>query len=387
MELSTFVSRKLLHDRREQRSNSFPLYSHTHHRRHSRERGNLFTRAHRAVRWDKYSQRKTSTNAETASPIIVILANAGIHLSACTEQCVGISTHSDKHSKCRESTVNAVVPSTHNARFRMDPRLREDDKQKTKETSKQENVWDGVEYFCLQKTAARQTRTALKFVSIIEPHPPSPSFSRTRESIYPRAPSMALGKVLTVVNIYKRRNSVPHRRHSRERGNPFTRAHRAWRWDKYSQRKTSTNAETASPIIVILANAGIHLSARTEQCVGKSPYSDKHSKCRESTVNAVVPSTRNERFRMDPRLREDDKQKTKETSKQENVWEGVEYFCLQKAAVRQTRTAFKFVSIIEPHPPSPSFSRTRESIYPRAPSMALGKVLTAANIPNAERAQ
>ncbi|EPM7729085.1 hypothetical protein ACTQYC_002102, partial [Vibrio vulnificus] len=48
-------------------------------------------------------------------------------------------------------------------------------------------------------------------------------------------------------------------------------------------------------------------------------------------MNAVVPSTHNERFRMDPRLREDDKQKTKETSKQENVWEGVEYFCLQKA--------------------------------------------------------
>ncbi|EGQ9239309.1 TPA: hypothetical protein I7761_04045 [Vibrio vulnificus] len=82
------------------------------------------------MRWDKYSQRKTSTNAETASPIIVILANAGIHLSACTEQCVGISTHSDKHSKCRESKVNAVVPSTRNARFRMDPRLREDHKKK-----------------------------------------------------------------------------------------------------------------------------------------------------------------------------------------------------------------------------------------------------------------
>ncbi len=142
----------------------------------------------------------------------------------------------------------------------------------------------------------------------------------------------------------------------------------------------------ATPTIaVILANAGIHLPARTEHGVGKSPYSDKHSKCRESTVNAVVPSTHNERFRMAPRLREDDKQKTKETSKQENVWEGVEYFCLQKAATRQTRTALKFVSIIEPHPPSPSFSRTRESIYPRAPSMALGKVLTATNILNAER--
>lgn len=143
-------------------------------------------------------------------------------------------------------------------RFRMDPRLREDDKQKTKETSKQENVWDGVEYFCLQKAATRQTRTVLKFVSIIEPHRPLPSFSRTRESIYPRAPSSALGKVLTVANIYKHR---------------------------------------ATPsIVVILANVGIHLSARTEQCVGESAYSGKHSKCRESKVNAVIPSTRNARF-------------------------------------------------------------------------------------------
>ncbi|OZT82303.1 hypothetical protein CIK04_21950 [Vibrio sp. 03_296] len=66
----------------------------------------------------------------------VILANAGIHLPARTEQCVGISTHSGKHSKCRESKVNAVVPSTRSERFRMDPRLREDDKQKTKETSR-----------------------------------------------------------------------------------------------------------------------------------------------------------------------------------------------------------------------------------------------------------
>ncbi|MCU8118267.1 hypothetical protein M2H59_10395, partial [Vibrio vulnificus] len=36
--------------------------------------------------------------------------------------------------------------------------------------------------------------------------------------------------------------------------------------------------------------------ARTEQCVGESPYSDKHPKCRESKVNAVVPSTHNARF-------------------------------------------------------------------------------------------
>ncbi|HAS8125289.1 TPA: hypothetical protein I7673_19905 [Vibrio vulnificus] len=60
----------------------------------------------------------------------VILANAGIHLLARTEQCVGISTHSGKHSKCRESKVNAVVPSTRSERFRMDPRLREDHKKK-----------------------------------------------------------------------------------------------------------------------------------------------------------------------------------------------------------------------------------------------------------------
>ncbi|EOS8553346.1 hypothetical protein ACNPP3_002552, partial [Vibrio vulnificus] len=179
-------------------------------------------------------------NAETASPIIVILANAGIHLPARTEHGVGESAHSGKHPKCRESTVNAVVPSTHNERFRMDPRLREDDKQKTKETSKQENVWDGVEYFCLQKAC------------------------RTTDA-----------------------NSAQIRLHYR-----------------------------ATPTIaVILANAGIHLSARTEQCVGISTHSGKHSKCRESKVNAVVPSTRSERFRMDPRLREDDKQKTKETSK------------------------------------------------------------------------
>ncbi len=76
----------------------------------------------------------------------------------------------------------------------------------------------------------------------------------------------------------------------------------------------------ATPTIaVILANAGIHLSARTEHGVGKSPYSDKHSKCRNSV------------------------------------------------------------------PQLSSFSRTRESIYPRPPSSALEKVLTAENIPNAER--
>ncbi len=142
-------------------------------------------------------------------------------------------------------------------------------------------------------------------------------------------------------------------------------------------------------------------------------------------MNAVVPSTHNERFRMDPRLCEDDKQKTKETSKQENVWEGVEYFCLQKACrttdansaqihfhYRATPTiaviladagihlpartehgvgispySGKHLQTQKQRPPLSSFSRTRESIYSRAPSSALEKVLTATNIPNAERAR
>ncbi|OJI34492.1 hypothetical protein VVDAL79087_03985 [Vibrio vulnificus] len=78
----------------------------------------------------------------------------------------------------------------------------------------------------------------------------------------------------------------------------------------------------ATPTIaVILANAGIHLPARTEHGVGKSTHSGKHL----------------------------------QTQKQ--------------------------------RPPLSSFSRTRESIYSRAPSSALGKVLTATNIPNAERAR
>ncbi|EML0270071.1 hypothetical protein V9653_003992 [Vibrio vulnificus] len=78
----------------------------------------------------------------------------------------------------------------------------------------------------------------------------------------------------------------------------------------------------ATPAIaVILANAGIHLPARTEQCVGESAYSGKHLQTQKQRL------------------------------------------------------------------PLSSFSRTRESIYSRAPSSALEKVLTAANIPNAERAR
>ncbi|EGR0039573.1 hypothetical protein FR271_00145 [Vibrio vulnificus] len=61
------------------------------------------------------------------------------------------------------------------------------------------------------------------------------------------------------------------------------------------------------PITVIIANAGIHSSAYAECFVSKSPYNDKHPKCRESKVNSVVPSADGERFRMGPRLREDDK--------------------------------------------------------------------------------
>ncbi|OQK63178.1 hypothetical protein XM79_c11830 [Vibrio vulnificus] len=114
--------------------------------------------------------------------------------------------------------MNSVVPSADGERFRMDPRLREDDKQKIKETGKQETNWEGIECFCLQKAC------------------------RTTDA-----------------------NSAQIRFHYR-----------------------------ATPTIaVILANAGIHLLARTEQCVGVRPYIDK---CRESKVNAVVPSTRNARF-------------------------------------------------------------------------------------------
>nr|WP_241546119.1 hypothetical protein [Vibrio vulnificus] len=49
----------------------------------------------------------------------VILANAGIHLSASTESFVSKNPRNDKYTKCRESKVNTVVPSTHNAHFRI----------------------------------------------------------------------------------------------------------------------------------------------------------------------------------------------------------------------------------------------------------------------------
>ncbi len=56
MELSTFVSRKLA---ARQVLKFVSIIEPHHHRRHSRERGNPFTRAHRVVRWEKSLQRQT----------------------------------------------------------------------------------------------------------------------------------------------------------------------------------------------------------------------------------------------------------------------------------------------------------------------------------------
>ncbi len=125
-------------------------------------------------------------------------------------------------------------------RFRMGPRLREDDKKKTKETGRRETVRERVECFVVsRKLATRQTRIALKLVTITELH--SPSFSRMRETIHPRTPRVSLAKVLTAASIYKRRDNVP--------------------------------------IAVILANAGTHSATSAESFVSKSPHNDKHPKC------------------------------------------------------------------------------------------------------------
>ncbi len=162
--------------------------------------------------------------------------------------------------------------------------MREDDKKKTKETRRQETVRGRVEYFVVsRKLATRQTRIALKLVTITEQHSLSPSFSRTQEHINPHPPSASLAKVLTAASIYKRRDNAPYHRHSREHGN--------------------------------------HSSAYAECFVSNSPYSGKH---------------------------------------------------LQTKRQRH---------------PSPSFSRTRETIRPRPPRVSLAKVLTTTNIPNAERAR
>ncbi|AIL70991.1 hypothetical protein VV93_v1c19130 [Vibrio vulnificus] len=146
-------------------------------------------------------------------------------------------------------------------RFRMGPRMREDDKKKTKETRRQETVRGRVEYFVVsRKLVTRQTRTALKLVTITEPYSPSPSFSRTREPIHPRTPSASLAEVLTTTNIYKRRDNTL--------------------------------------ITVILANAGTHSSAYAECFVSKSPYSGKHLQTKRQR-----PNCRHSRERGNPFVR------------------------------------------------------------------------------------
>ncbi len=163
------------------------------------------------------------------------------------------------------------------ARFRMGPRLREDDKKKTKETSRQETVRERVECFVVsRKLATRQTRTALKLVTITEPYSPSPSFSRTREPIRPCTPSASLAKVLTAASIYKRRDNVP--------PSPSFSRTREPIHPRPSSASLATVLTAASiykrrdnvPNAVILANAGTHSSASAESFVSKSPYNDKH---------------------------------------------------------------------------------------------------------------
>ncbi len=170
------------------------------------------------------------------------------------------------------------MPLRHShARFRMGPRLREDDKKKTKETSRQETVRERVECFVVsRKLATRQTRTALKLVTITEPHSPSPSFSRTREPIQPRPPRVSLAKVLTTTNIYKRRDNVPNAvilanagTHSSASAECFV--SKSPHSDKHLQTKRQRPT-----ITVILANAGTHSSAYAECFVSKSPHNDKH---------------------------------------------------------------------------------------------------------------
>ncbi len=163
------------------------------------------------------------------------------------------------------------------ARFRMGPRLREDDKKKTKETGRQETARERVECFVVsRKLATRQTRTALKLVTITEPHSPSLSFSRTREPIHPRTPSASLAKVHTAVSIYKRRDNTPSPSFSRTRETIHPRTPSA------SLAKVLTAVSIYKrrdnvPITVILANAGTHSFVYTESFVSKSPHSCKHS--------------------------------------------------------------------------------------------------------------
>ncbi|ANN26114.1 hypothetical protein FORC17_1051 [Vibrio vulnificus] len=192
--------------------------------------------------------------------------------------------------------------------------MREDDKKKTKETRRQETVRGRVEYFVVsRKLATRQTRIALKLVTITEQHSLSPSFSRTQEHINPHPPSASLAKVLTAASIYKRRDNAPYHRHSREHGNhssayaecfvsnsPYSGKHLQTKRQRHPSPSFSRTRETIRPrpprvslakvltttniykrrdntlITVILANAGTHSSASAESFVSKSPHSGKH---------------------------------------------------------------------------------------------------------------
>ncbi len=148
------------------------------------------------------------------------------------------------------------MPLRHShARFSMGPRLREDDKKKTKETSRQERFGRElsallspeslphdrheqcqISYYyratltitvILANAGTHSPASAESFVSK-SPHsgkhlqtkrqrPPMPSFSRTREPIRPRTPSASLATVLTAASIFKRRDNTPSPSFSRTR--------------------------------------------------------------------------------------------------------------------------------------------------------------------------
>ncbi len=170
--------------------------------------------------------------------ITVILANAGTHSSASAECFVSKSPYSGKHLQTKRQ--RPPMPSFSRTREPIHPRPPSASLAKVLTTTNIYKRRDNV--------------------------PPSPSFSRTREPIRPRPPRVSLAKVLTAASIYKRRDNVPiavilanagihsfvytesfvskspnsgkhlqttrqrpHCRHSRERGNPFTRVRRVLR--------------------------------------------------------------------------------------------------------------------------------------------------------------
>ncbi len=188
---------------------------------------------------------------------------------------------------------------------------------------------------CLQKACHTTDTNSAKLVTITEPHSPSPSFSRMREPIRPRTPRVSLAKVLTTTNIYKRRDNVPHYRHSRERGNhssayaecfvsksPYNDKHLQTKRQRPPLPSFSRTRETIHPrtprvslakvltaasiykrrdntsITVILANAGTHSSAYAECFVSKSPNSGKHLQTKRQR-----PNCRHSRERGNPFIR------------------------------------------------------------------------------------